>query len=442
MEKNLTQGSIKKHYFKYLGVAFGSSMISCIYGLVDVAVVGQYQGPQGTAALSIVAPVWTILYSLGILTGSGGSIKYTYYKAQGKTSKANAYFTLSLLLTSVIAVVCWIGLTVFDDQLLRLFGADDILLPLAKTYLRPIQFVIPAYPFTQMLAAYLRNDNAPGVAAFAALCGGCFNIFGDLYFAFGLDMGMFGAGLATAIGVTLTIAVMVSHFFSRKNALRLSRVGDCIHKAKELVFNGCSTFVSEIAMGIIVMLFNRQIMNYLGLDALAVFGVIVQISGLVQCFTYAAGQAAQPIISENYSVHNWERIKETQKYSLWTVAVFGVLWTAAVLLFPNAFVKVFMSPTDSVLRIAPGIMQVYGLAYLLLPLNIFATYYFQSVMQPKTALIVSMARGIVLCGILVFVLPALFGAKLLWWVMPVTELAVAIYTILCMVKSNRSLALK
>ena len=75
MEKNLTQGSIKKHYFKYLGAAFGSSMISCIYGLVDVAVVGQYQGPQGTAALSIVAPIWTILYSLGILTGSGGSCR-------------------------------------------------------------------------------------------------------------------------------------------------------------------------------------------------------------------------------------------------------------------------------------------------------------------------------------------------------------------------------
>ena len=129
------------------------------------------------------------------------------------------------------------------------------------------------------------------------------------------------------------------------------------------------------------MLFNRQIMNYFGSDALAVFGVIVQIFGLVQCFTYAVGQAAQPIISENYSVHNWERIKGTRKYSLWTVAAFGVLWTAAVLLFPNVFVKIFMSPTDSVLQIAPGIMRIYGLAYLLLPLNIFATYYFQSVMQ-------------------------------------------------------------
>ena len=139
-------------------------------------------------------------------------------------------------------------------------------------------------------------------------------------------------------------------------------------------------------------------------------------------------------------MHNIECIRETRKYSLWTVAVFGFLWTAAVLLFPNVFVKIFMSPTDSVLQVAPGIMQIYGLAYLLLPLNIFATYYFQSVMQPKTALIISMARGIVLCGVLVFVLPALFGAKLLWWVMPITEFAVAIYTILCMVKSNRSLA--
>ena len=43
-------------------------------------------------------------------------------------------------------------------------------------------------------------------------------------------------------------------------------------------------------------------------------------------------------------------------------------------------------------------------------------------MQPKTALIVSLAWGIVLCGILVSVLLALFGAELLWWVMLTREL--------------------
>lgn len=135
METDLTQGSIKKHYLKYLSAGFGGAMISSIYSMVDAAVVGQYQGPQGSATLSIVMPIWTILYSLGLLIGIGGSVNYAFFKSQGKTNKANAYFTLSLVLTTIVSILCWIGMTVFDEQLLRLFGADDSLMVLAQEYL-------------------------------------------------------------------------------------------------------------------------------------------------------------------------------------------------------------------------------------------------------------------------------------------------------------------
>lgn len=64
---NLLDEKIKKVYFKCLLAAFGSAMISCIYGVVDMAVVGQYQGPNGTAALAIFAPIWNIIYSLDYL---------------------------------------------------------------------------------------------------------------------------------------------------------------------------------------------------------------------------------------------------------------------------------------------------------------------------------------------------------------------------------------
>lgn len=60
---------IKPMYFKYLTAAFGSALISSIYGVVDMAMVGQYQGPSGTAALAVVAPIWNIIYSLGLLMG-------------------------------------------------------------------------------------------------------------------------------------------------------------------------------------------------------------------------------------------------------------------------------------------------------------------------------------------------------------------------------------
>lgn len=44
-------GTIKPIYFKYLLAAFGSAMITSIYSIVDMAMVGQYEGPSGTAAL-------------------------------------------------------------------------------------------------------------------------------------------------------------------------------------------------------------------------------------------------------------------------------------------------------------------------------------------------------------------------------------------------------
>ena len=49
-------------------------LISSVYSMVDMAMVGQYQGPDGTAALAVVAPVWNIIYSLGLLAGIGGCV--------------------------------------------------------------------------------------------------------------------------------------------------------------------------------------------------------------------------------------------------------------------------------------------------------------------------------------------------------------------------------
>lgn len=65
-----------------------------------------------------------------------------------------------------------------------------------------------------MLAAYLRNDGNPALATATVLSGGIFNIFGDYFFVFTCDMGIYGAGLATAIGSVISFIAMLSHFSS------------------------------------------------------------------------------------------------------------------------------------------------------------------------------------------------------------------------------------
>lgn len=423
---DLMKGNVKTIFFKYLSAAFGSALISSIYGLVDMAVVGQYQGPDGTAALAVVAPVWNIIYSLGLLTGIGGSVLFGAARGSGKRELERAYFTAALIATFILAGVSWIVVALFDRQLLILFGAEETLLPLARQYLFPVKFAVPLFLFNQMLAAFLRNDGAPGLATAAVLSGGLFNVAGDCFLVFGLDMGIMGAGIATAAGALITFTVMLTHFFSGKNTLRLTAPGKLSTYFRQIAVTGFSTFFLDIAMGILTMLFNRQIVRYLGTDALAVYGVLVNVSTIVQCCAYSVGQAAQPVISVNFGAGKWERVKSVLKYALYACAFFGVVWTVLILAVPNGFIRIFMAPTEAVCRIAPFILRGYGISFLLLPLNVFSTYYFQSLMKPGASFAVSVIRGLVLSGLLICILPLAWGGDAVWFAMPVTEAAVAV----------------
>ena len=432
---DLLHSKVKSLYFKYLSAAFGSSLISCIYGMVDMAMVGQYQGPNGTAALAVVAPVWNIIYSLGLLMGIGGSVLFsTLRTSRQNKGRENQYFTVAVIGSCILAVLATVGVICFEKPILTFFGANETLLPLAIEYIQPIKFVFPLFLFNQMLAAFLRNDGYPGLATFGVLAGGIFNVFGDYTFVFPCGMGIYGAGLATAIGSAISFIVMMTHFFSRKNTLKLVRVECLCKKLAEITVNGFSSFFIDVAMGILTVLFNRQIMKYLGANALAVYGPIINISTFVQCCAYSVGQAAQPIISANFGAGKGSRIKETLSLSIWTSTAFGVFWTALSMICPNLYIYIFMSPTDEILAIAPAIIRTYALSFILLPFNIYSTYYFQAIMKPKAAFIVSVARGLVISGILILLLPLIMNANSLWYAMPITEVVTMGYAIAAMKK--------
>ena len=436
---DLLNGKVKSLYFRYLAAAFGSTLISSIYSLVDTAMVGQYQGPSGAAALAVVAPVWNVIYSLGLLTGIGGSVIFSIRRGSSERGDENQYFTAAVLGSALLAVLAWVGILCFERPILTFFGADSSLLPLAKEYMRPVKAVFPLFLLNQMLSAFLRNDGSPTLATASVLAGGIFNVFGDYFFVFTCRMGIYGAGLATAIGAGISLAVMLTHFLRRRNTLRLVRVHHLPRKLREIAVTGFSSFFIDVAMGILTVLFNRQIMRYLGGDALAVYGIIINISTFVQCCAYSVGQAAQPIFSTNFGAGKGDRIRATLRLALGTTAVFGLFWTALSLACPNLYVRIFMSPSPEILAMAPGVIRAYALSFLLLPLNIFSTYYFQAILKPRAAFVVSVARGLVVSGALILLLPSLIGAGALWYAMPITELLVMVYAVSAMKKYSAAL---
>ena len=290
-----------------------------------------------------------------------------------------------------------------------------------------VKFGVPIYVCINLFSSFLRNDSDPGLATKSVIAGGVFNIFGDYFCVFTLDMGIRGAGIATAMGAGISTLVMLTHFFKKSNTLRLQFSKEIFRLFGRITVNGFSSFIIDVAMGVLTMLFNRQIMKYLGTDALAVYGVIVSVSTLVQCCSYGIGQASQPIISQNYGAGNVGRIKKMLRYNIITAAIFGAVWAAITFAVPNGLIRLFMTPTASVLAIAPAIIRIYGSSFLLLSFNVYSTYYFQATMRAKTSMFVSVARGILISGALILIIPVTLGADMIWWAMPVTELVVAVF---------------
>ena len=117
---DLLTGKIRPIYFKYLSAAFGSAMITSVYSIVDMAMVGQYQGPDGTAALAVVAPIWNIIYSLGLLMGIGGSVIFSTLRGQTerKGKVENEYFTTAVIGAAVLSVIAWLAILFFEKPIL------------------------------------------------------------------------------------------------------------------------------------------------------------------------------------------------------------------------------------------------------------------------------------------------------------------------------------
>lgn len=430
---------IGKLYTKYLGAATGSAFLASIFATIDAMMIGKYHGAIGTAAVAVFNPCWTIIYSSGLFIGIGGATLFAVNKGGGKERISNEYFTVSIALGILISIILFVILTLNIDSIFYFFGANYELVNLTKLYFASIKFAIPICVFDSILSAYLRNDNNPELAFWAVIVGGVFNAVLDYYFVFILDMGIFGAGLATAIGLTVCTITMMFHLFTKKSTLKLIVPSNMYRKMKEVIILGFPTAITDLAMGIIGILFNRQIMHYFGTNELAIYGVITQITAFAQCGSYGIGQASQPIIAYNFGANNIKNVKECLKLALTTCLIMGIFWMLTTRITPNLFIKIFMSDDKKIFEIAPFIISSYGLSYLLLPFNIFSPYYFQSILKPKISLLSSILRSIIMSAMFIIFLPKIFNANLLWYAMLFTEVAVFAYNVLYISKFTNGL---
>lgn len=438
---NLQTDSVRKIYFKFLIPTLFSGLVMSIYSLVDMIVVGQYEGPAGTAALACVSPLWPFFCCLSTLLGNGGAVLFSNAKGEGRKQESRAAFTVSFILICVISAVVWFVIGVFDEPLLRLFGADDTLLPLAMRYMKWLKLGIPLWPLGYLLGAFIRNDGSPTLVGAATVCGGLFNILGDYFLTFTCNMGIEGAAIATVVGQAIVFLIQLLHLFSKKNTLALIKVASFWKRSVRTMSIGFSSFLCSVGMGTVAILFNNQIMRYFGSNELAIYGVAGNLFTLIQTFSYGIGNAAQPIVAENMGAGKLERVRQTRNLGCYVAAGIGLLSMGMALLFPTQIVRLYMKASKEILTAAPGILRQYFTCLLFVPFNIYAAYYLQAVQKVKASTMVSLLQSVLLCTTFLYLFPLIFGRGSIWYVMLFAELFSAMAAV-CFMRKDGTVSLK
>ena len=440
---DLLQESVPKIFFRYLFNSIAGNFAIAICILVDTIFIGWGVGGDGLAALNIAIPIYSMNVAVGLLLGVGASTALAISKGQGEYQKANEYFSVALIIAGLYIVVC-VGLQIiFLDELLMFLGADAELLPLVRSYAKPIVMCGGLYIINHMMQAFVRNDGQPRLNMMGSIVSGTLNIILDALFIFGFGWGMFGAAVATNIATFCGVLVVISHFRTKQNTLKFIIPKKFLPEDIMRIFtNGFSNFIVEISTGLVVMLFNRQLMKYIGVAGLTAYSVVSNSNYMIMAIFNGTAHSIQPIASVNLGAGNLSRIKKLAKLGFIVAVSSGIITAIVGFVFPEYIVKLFMdNPSDEVMQIGQLAVQVCFSAFPFMAFNIITCTLLQSMEFSKVSVIVSLFRGIILVIVGMYTLPVLFGVDTIWFTIIFAEITTLFISIVVLVKTNRFLTL-
>lgn len=427
--------SIYSDFARYVSAnILGMIGLSC-YILADTFFVARGTGSVGLAALNLAIPVYSFISGLGMMAGMGGATKYAILKGEGRDTRKIPVFTQAVTLTLLLSMIFLFSGAFFSRPLAGLLGASGVLQDMTGTYLKVIMVFAPMFMLNNVVICFVRNDGDPKLAMTAMITGSLSNIVLDYVFIFPLNMGIFGAALATGISPVLSLMILSLHFTKKRSGFTLlpfMSAGRLTGKSVTSISSlGASAFITEVSSGIVMIVFNTIILELNGSTGVAAYGIIANIALVVIAIFNGISQGVQPIISTSYGTGSKENIRTAFCLALITAAVFSAIIYTASFFSAETIVSLFNKDNDLELAsIAVNGIRLYFTAFLFVGVNIITATYLNSVDQPLKALVISSLRGFLLIIPMAFLLSATWGLNGVWVTLAVTEAIVTVASVL------------
>lgn len=427
---DLGRDSLTKIILKYGIPSIFTMWIYSLYTIVDGIFIGKYLGAKEIAAVNIVMPYVNISFALGIMIAVGGGTIIAIRLGEGNLKEANRIYSLSTQLFMVLGGLLGTLGVFFPRQMVRILGANDVIIDSAEKYLFIISFFTIFYLLSYGFEIFIRIEGNPAYSMVCNGAGAVINIVLDYIFIVHLHWGITGAALATGMAQLGTALSLGGYLAFKAKKLKFKFTKFDIKAIGNLCFNGSSEFLTEIATGIVIMAFNINIMKIIGEKGVSAFGIIGYISTLVTMTMIGFSQGLQPIISYNYGAEKYDRIKKVLKIGITTVTVLGIMFYLTINFFAKDIISMFVKNDQNLFAITKEAVRLYSFTYILMGINIIISAYFTAIEDAMISAVLSILRGIVFINTLLYIFPLIFESRGIWLSAPANEIITLVFSFL------------
>ncbi len=414
-------------------------VFTSIYSVVDGFFISNFAGKTAFAALNLIWPFLQILGGMGFMVGTGGTALVSRCLGAGDKEQAKRYFSQLIEFTAILGLLLTLVGLVFMEPIARLLGATEEMVPDCVLYGRIVISFNVAFMFQNVFQSFLIAAEKPRLGLIATVGAGLTNMVLDALFVGVFRWGLAGAALATGLSQTVGGLIPLVFFLNQDNgsALHLFFTPMEAQPLLQACGNGASELMSNISGSLAAMVYNFQLLHFLGEDGVSAYGVIMYVGFIFVAIFVGYSIGSAPIISFHYGAENQKELQNMFRKSVSLVGIWGVMMALLAFFLARPLAKLFVGYDEELFLLTRNAMKLYSLAFLFAGFNIFVSSLFTALNNGTVSAIVSFCRALVLQIGMVLLLPSLIGPNGLWLAAFATESCALLVDIFFLLKNRK-----
>ncbi|MBB6479349.1 MATE family efflux transporter [Spirochaeta isovalerica] len=356
MKKDLTRGNVPGHLIRLAVPTMAGFMAQTLYDLVDMAWIGRISS-EAVAGVTIFTTVFWIVEVLNEIIGNSSVSLISQSYGAGNRERTEQAIEQTLTFKALVALLAAALLFMFIKPLMAFFTEDRLVLKMALDYGYLRIFFLPFMFSSFTVNTALRCTGDVRTPMIIMIISSILNIVLDPFFMFetipgtsipGLNMGIFGASLATVISTTAAFLGGFIFLFSSGGGVKPKLKGllklrwDIDYKLLTIGLPiGLETFSRQFSLFLIM-----KFAALYGTASLAAFGIGNRLYGFIFLPLIGLFMGGSTVVGQNLGADRVDRAVSASKWSALFSTIMMIFFMAVAQIFPSSIMSFFISDSD------------------------------------------------------------------------------------------------